>query len=107
MATHLTIEIQNLDCGTGNGTNSNEHKLGNFRGNSQQVTKMATNMSDEKQQNDTPTSIRTPPNDRRQLADLYEDASIDPAYQAKARILNRAIEEIGMGKYQVGPMIIV
>jgi hypothetical protein len=59
-------------------------------------------MSDEKQQNDTPTSIGSPPNERRQLADLYEDASIDPAYQAKARMLNRAIQEIGMGKYQVG-----
>lgn len=33
--------------------------------------------------------------------DLYEAGSIDPVYQAKARILNRAIQEIGMGKYQV------
>ncbi|KIM89810.1 hypothetical protein PILCRDRAFT_767283 [Piloderma croceum F 1598] len=61
---------------------------------------MATNLSDEKQQNDTPTSIGSPLNERRQLADLYGDASIDPAYQAKAHMLNRAIQEIGMGKYQ-------
>jgi hypothetical protein len=28
-------------------------------------------------------------------------ASLDPVYEAKARILNSAIQEIGMGKYQV------
>ncbi|KAF8840640.1 MFS general substrate transporter [Paxillus ammoniavirescens] len=32
--------------------------------------------------------------------DLYEDGYSDPVYQAKARILNRSIQEIGMGKYQ-------
>jgi len=61
---------------------------------------MATKLSDEK--NDTPTGIGSPKNERQQLTDLYEDASIDPTYQAKAHILNRAIQEIGMGKYQVG-----
>ncbi|KZP05082.1 hypothetical protein FIBSPDRAFT_716016, partial [Athelia psychrophila] len=34
------------------------------------------------------------------LVDLYEDASIDPVYQAKARVINQAIHEIGMGRYQ-------
>ncbi|KAM5543414.1 hypothetical protein V8D89_002665 [Ganoderma adspersum] len=29
-----------------------------------------------------------------------EDAAIDPVYQAKARVLNTAFQEIGMGKYQ-------
>ena len=33
--------------------------------------------------------------------DLYEEGSIDPIYQAKAHVLNRAIQEIGMGRYQV------
>lgn len=34
--------------------------------------------------------------------DIFEDDSgVDPVYQAKARILNDAIQEIGMGKYQV------
>jgi len=33
--------------------------------------------------------------------DLYEDGFNDPIYQAKARILNRAIQDIGMGRYQV------
>lgn len=32
--------------------------------------------------------------------DLFE-GGIDPIYQAKARILNDALQEIGMGKYQV------
>lgn len=33
--------------------------------------------------------------------DIYTDDSLDPVYQAKARILNDALQEIGMGKYQV------
>jgi hypothetical protein len=33
--------------------------------------------------------------------DLYEDGYNDPVYQAKARILNNAIQDIGMGRYQV------
>ncbi|KAG1750418.1 major facilitator superfamily domain-containing protein [Suillus paluster] len=32
--------------------------------------------------------------------DLYDDGYNDPVYQAKARILNRAIQDIGMGRYQ-------
>lgn len=35
------------------------------------------------------------------MIDLYEDEYNDPVYQAKARILNHSIQEIGMGKYQV------
>ena len=34
--------------------------------------------------------------------DLYHDGYVDPVYQAKARILNRSVQDIGMGKYQVG-----
>ncbi|VDB96955.1 unnamed protein product [Peniophora sp. CBMAI 1063] len=34
-------------------------------------------------------------------ADLYGDeGTVDPVYQAKAHVLNQAIQEIGMGKYQ-------
>jgi len=35
--------------------------------------------------------------------DVYdeEESGVDPIYQAKARILNDAFQEIGMGKYQV------
>ena len=29
------------------------------------------------------------------------DCGIDPVYQAKAHLLNEAIQEVGMGKYQV------
>jgi len=35
-------------------------------------------------------------------ADLYFNETVDdPIYQAKAHVLNQAIQEIGMGKYQV------
>lgn len=30
------------------------------------------------------------------------DSGVDPVYHAKAKILNDAFQEIGMGKYQVG-----
>ena len=33
--------------------------------------------------------------------DLFSDENVDPVYQAKSHILNQAIQEIGMGKYQV------
>lgn len=35
--------------------------------------------------------------------DIYgeEESGVDPVYQAKARVLNDALQEIGMGKYQV------
>ncbi|KAF8872121.1 MFS general substrate transporter [Mucidula mucida] len=35
------------------------------------------------------------------LVDMHEDGSVDPVYQAKARVLNNAIQEIGMGRYQI------
>lgn len=35
------------------------------------------------------------------LHDLHDDGSVDPVYHAKARVLNQALQEIGMGKYQV------
>ena len=36
-----------------------------------------------------------------QTEDVYAGDGLDPVYQAKARILNDALQEIGMGKYQV------
>ena len=35
------------------------------------------------------------------MKDMFEDDSVDPRYRAKARLLNDAIRDIGMGKYQV------
>ncbi|KAJ8591672.1 hypothetical protein M405DRAFT_840394 [Rhizopogon salebrosus TDB-379] len=32
--------------------------------------------------------------------DIFTDDSLDPVYKDKARILNDALQEIGMGKYQ-------
>ncbi|KAG9217641.1 hypothetical protein CCMSSC00406_0003670 [Pleurotus cornucopiae] len=40
---------------------------------------------------------------QRAMVDIYADDdedAIDPVYQAKARLLNEAIQEIGMGRYQ-------
>ena len=34
--------------------------------------------------------------------DILPEGSVDPVYQAKAHVLNQAIQDIGMGKYQVG-----
>jgi MFS family permease len=31
---------------------------------------------------------------------VLEDSSLDPVYAAKARVLNKAIQELGMGRYQ-------
>lgn len=33
--------------------------------------------------------------------DLFEEGAVDAVYQAKARVLNAAVREVGMGKYQV------
>jgi hypothetical protein len=34
---------------------------------------------------------------QKQLEDLYDDATADPVYHAKDRILNAAIQDIGTG----------
>ncbi|KAG8990942.1 hypothetical protein FRB90_001537 [Tulasnella sp. 427] len=34
------------------------------------------------------------------LSDILPEGAVDPIYQAKAEVLNRAIQEIGFGKYQ-------
>jgi hypothetical protein len=33
-------------------------------------------------------------------APVLEEGALDPVYAAKARILNKAIQDIGMGRYQ-------
>jgi hypothetical protein len=33
-------------------------------------------------------------------AGVLEEGSLDPVYEAKARVLNKAIQDIGMGRYQ-------
>lgn len=38
------------------------------------------------------------------IQDIYTEDSLDPVYHAKAKILNNAFQEIGMGKYQVCPV---
>ena len=41
------------------------------------------------------------PSETNPIPGLYEDGILDPTYQEKTKILNRAIEAIGMGRYQV------
>lgn len=33
-------------------------------------------------------------------ASVLEDGSLDPVYEAKAKVLNKAVQDIGMGRYQ-------
>jgi hypothetical protein len=33
-------------------------------------------------------------------AGVLEEGALDPVYEAKARVLNKAVQDIGMGKYQ-------
>jgi len=35
------------------------------------------------------------------VENLYKEGVLDPVYYAKTLVLNRALQEIGMGKYQV------
>ena len=35
------------------------------------------------------------------VENLYKEGVLDPVYHAKTMVLNRALQEIGMGKYQV------
>lgn len=35
------------------------------------------------------------------VENLYKEGVLDPVYHAKTLVLNRALQEIGMGKYQV------
>ncbi|KAJ6615120.1 major facilitator superfamily domain-containing protein [Mycena sp. CBHHK59/15] len=37
---------------------------------------------------------------------IYPDDAVDPIYQAKARILNDALQDIGMGRYQWGLFVV-
>ncbi|KLO16507.1 MFS general substrate transporter [Schizopora paradoxa] len=46
---------------------------------------------DTKQNNDSGSELQK---------DIYDDDAVDPIYRAKSHILNEAIQEIGMGRYQ-------
>lgn len=62
-------------------------------------------------QADEDVKTRSPDIDRKtpsvhvfaETKDVYDEgeSGVDPVYQAKARILNDAFQEIGMGRYQV------
>ena len=42
--------------------------------------------------------------DSENFKSLYEDGVLDSVYHAKTLVLNRALQEQGMGKYQVTPI---
>lgn len=43
---------------------------------------------------------RTAAEDEAMPDSVLEDGSLDPVYEAKAKMLNKAIQDIGMGRYQ-------
>jgi len=45
----------------------------------------------------------TSPTNNMDVPDLYtsDDESVDPVYRAKSHLLTEAIQDIGMGRYQV------
>lgn len=45
-------------------------------------------------------SAQTVARDGEAPVSVLEDGSLDPVYEAKAKMLNKAIQDIGMGKYQ-------
>lgn len=67
----------------------------------------APTSSDEKLYDDekraATTNVEAGPGIHVETQDVYDGAEsgVDPVYLAKARVLNEAIQEIGMGKYQV------
>ena len=40
------------------------------------------------------------------VENLYKEGDLDPVYHAKTLVLNRALQEIGMGRYQVKKKIL-
>ncbi|ENI05257.1 hypothetical protein COCC4DRAFT_81506 [Bipolaris maydis ATCC 48331] len=40
-------------------------------------------------------------------ASVLEDGSLDPVYEAKAKVLNKAVQDIGMGRYQWQLFIVI
>lgn len=49
---------------------------------------------------DEPEFIDTNSLDDTKTTPVLDQGSVDPVYQAKAHVLNNAIQQIGMGKYQ-------
>jgi hypothetical protein len=45
-------------------------------------------------------SAQTVARDGKTSISVLEDGSLDPVYEAKAKMLNKAIQDIGMGRYQ-------
>ncbi|CAG5143662.1 uncharacterized protein ALTATR162_LOCUS1394 [Alternaria atra] len=52
-------------------------------------------------------SAQTVARDGEAPVSVLEDGSLDPVYEAKAKILNKAIQDIGMGRYQWQLFIVI
>jgi len=52
-------------------------------------------------------SAQTVARDGEAPVSVLEDGSLDPVYEAKAKMLNKAIQDIGMGKYQWQLFIVI
>jgi hypothetical protein len=56
-----------------------------------------TKLQDEERKTSSPVEIASI--DQAPAA-VLEEGSLDPVYEAKAKVLNKAIQDIGMGRYQ-------
>ena len=54
-----------------------------------------------KQRRPLPTTDASVESANSSVENLYKDGVLDPVYHGKTLVLNRALQEIGMGKYQV------
>ncbi|EOA82928.1 uncharacterized protein SETTUDRAFT_173543 [Exserohilum turcica Et28A] len=59
--------------------------------------------------NDVPATqpAHDTPGDEAIPVSVLEDGSLDPVYEAKAKVLNKAIQDIGMGRYQWQLFIVI
>ena len=64
-----------------------------------EVTHSSVRMSNTEMEKENPPSVYSASDPTR--VDLFSSEIVDPVYQAKAHVLNQAIREIGMGRYQV------
>ncbi|KAJ5024704.1 hypothetical protein PSV08DRAFT_412704 [Bipolaris maydis] len=56
---------------------------------------------------DKATSLSKLWKDEATPASVLEDGSLDPVYEAKAKVLNKAVQDIGMGRYQWQLFIVI
>ncbi|KAF1947983.1 MFS general substrate transporter [Clathrospora elynae] len=68
---------------------------------------MADSKNIEVGQDDRGTTRETAVHTEETPVSVLEDGSLDPVYEAKAKVLNKAIQDIGMGRYQWQLFIVI